>query len=194
MIDWIDNGYGKDWMSPWGIIGLEQRPGYCNRGRVAFKTMTDGAVNLIFNPLLSNAYFFDYDRAIAHLESAINLANSLTDEQLRSLEIDSHRINIQWFIGVDCACYLYDLLLKPTNIEITTFAVVVDPDKSEKLGGISREGSPLSPQAFQETETFVVDEHDGFPRYYLDRDLAMAELRDWMAARAQAPKEKEDKK
>lgn len=165
LINWIDYGNWKDWISPWGNIALEQRPSYCDRGRVQFKTLTYGAVNYLFNPLLSGVYFFDEQGAIAHLESVIELAQSLMDEQLRNFSLHNSYTEFKTFIGADCKCFLFGATNpKMPEINITKFDVVVNCDKED---------------------IFVVDECDMFPRHYLSKDIAMNEVTKWMEFRKQ---------
>jgi hypothetical protein len=162
-IEWIDYGWWKNWESPWGDIGIEQRPSYCDRGVVVIKTMTHGAVNLLFNPLLSNAYFFDEDRAMKHLIKVTQIAANLSDEQIRNLDLQPTG-KLLLFEGKDCTCELGTFALHPTEIQVTAFGVKVHPDK----------------------KTNFVDSDDMFPRYYVDRDIAKAELNAWMQQRGQS--------
>jgi len=163
-IDWIDYGAWKNWLSPWGEIGFEKRPGYCNRGRVQFKTLTDGYVNRIFNPLLSGAYFFDEQRALFHLDAVVRLANSIEPAQLKELKVEKMDEDDEIYELADCNCCLSLLQLLPVGRKLILLDVLVHPEK---------------------LETFVVDINDGFPRYYLDIDIAVAEMQDWIIARNQ---------
>ena len=163
IIEWVDYGWWKNWTSPWGEIGLEQRPDYCNRGRLQFKTETEGAVNFLFHHLLSGAYFFDEERAYRHLESVIKLAQSLSDEQLSSFGQGkiSNTTNIN---GVDSKISLSDLTLGDGSLTICMVQVFVHPEK---------------------ITSFCVDDADHFPRYYCDRSIAVEEAIAWMWERNQ---------
>lgn len=162
--DWIDYGDWKDWHSPWGQIAIEQcSPTITDRGRVAIKTLTDGAVNLLFNPFLSNAYFFDELRAEQHIIAITCLAQILTEDELRSLELEE-RGEPQIFPGRDVECRLTTLLLRPILIPVTKFDVEVKTSKKD---------------------THFLDYADMFPRLYIDREIAQAEVIAWMEARGQ---------
>lgn len=164
IIEWVDDGWGgKNWFSPWGVIGLEQRPSYCNRGRVQFKTVTEGYINRIFNPLLSGAYFFDKQRALDHLGAVVRLANSIDPAQLKDLKIESMNDDESIEL-VDCKCRLSLLQLLPVGRKLVMLDVEVSPES---------------------LDTFVVDFGDGFPRVYCDYDLAFLEMNDWIIARNQ---------
>lgn len=161
--EWTDYGHWKNWVSPWGEIGIEKRPYHCDRGRVAIKTLTHGGANKLFNPLLSNAYFFSEKRAEQHLKLVTELAEKLTDEQIRALSLELTSLT-QTFQGKDCICELTVLLLKPEKITVWAFTVKVNPGKED---------------------TLHIDDADMFPRYYLDHSIALAEVKAWMEERSQ---------
>lgn len=164
-INWTDYGNWKNWYSPWGYIGFEQRPHYCDRGKYVFKLMTHGLIGRFLEPLLSCAYFFDETRAMSHLHSVVKMAQILTDESLMNLAIsDAEALPINGFRNQVLCCQTTELTLKPINIPLCEFNVTVLP---------------------KHLEFFVIDDADRFPRYYLDRNIAMLEMKDWLVAHNQ---------
>lgn len=162
--EWIDYGDWKDWHSPWGQIAIEKCSStITDRGTVVIKTLTHGAVNSLFNPLLSNAYFFDELRAEQHIIAVTTLAQILTEDEPTSFQVDGMG-EATLFPGKDCTCSLRSLLLRPILIPITKFDVEVKTSKKD---------------------THFLDYADMFPRLYLDRSIAVAEVNAWMEAKRQ---------
>lgn len=162
-IRWNNSGYSLNWKSPWGNIEIEQRPGWRDRGTVVIKTSTEGQVNLLFNPLLSNAYFFDQERAIEHITAIATLAENISDEELENLRLEEILKPIT-FQGKDCTCYLRGFVLRPALVPLLRLEVVVHPGKEKILH---------------------VDAHDMFPRHYISYEIALEELKAWMKRREQ---------
>lgn len=163
-INWNDYGTWKNWCSPWGEIGFEQRPKYCDRGKYVFKLMTHGLINRFLEPLLSCAYFFDETRAMSHLYSVVKIAQTLTDNSLINLAVSDAALPINGFNNQILRCQTIELTLQPIDIPIVEFNVVVSP---------------------AHLEYFSVDYADRFPRYYLERSIATLEMKDWLVAHSQ---------
>lgn len=164
-INWIDYGTWKNWHSPWGEIGFEQRPHYCDRGKYVFKVQTHGSINQFLEPLLSCTYFFDEIRAMSHLDSVVNVAQALTDDSLKNLAIsDAKALSVNGFSNRVLCCQIVELTLEPINIPLFEFSIAVF-SKNSKF--------------------FAVDDADKFPRYYLDRNIAKLEMEDWRVAHSQ---------
>ncbi len=164
-INWTDYGNWKNWCSPWGDIGLEQRPNYCDRGKYVFKLMTHGKICRFLEPLLSCAYFFDETRATRHLHSVIQVTQMLTDDCLNNLSVsDAQALPLAGFSNQTLCCQTIELALQPIAIPLIEFNVLVKP---------------------KYRNSFVVDYADRFPRYYLDRDIANLEMENWLVAHRQ---------
>jgi len=162
LINWTDYGNRKTWHSPWGKIELEQCFYSCDRGKYVFKLLTYGLINHFLDPLLSCAYFFDQARAMRHLHSVIEVAQMLTDDCLNNLSIsDAQALPLVGTSNQMFCCQTIELALKPINIPLIEFSAVARPKYHNSL---------------------VVDDIDRFPRYYLDRNIANLEMKDWMVA------------
>ncbi len=101
-----------------------------------------------------------------HLNSVIELAQNLTDEQIRDLVLSANIAELQPSnINLPFSCQVIESMILPINVPIYKLNVVVKPEH---------------------TSTFVVDAADGFPRYYLDKSIAEEEMIDWVSARARS--------
>lgn len=150
-----------------GRVYLEQRLSYCDRGKFACYPEFLGPINHLLT-LISNAYYFDLERAKKEIEGWVAIGIQATDEDLRSLYINFSFTEsgtlIKEHTCKQCTVRIEKGTILPINLNVFLTSVIVRKEFEQ---------------------IFVVDEADLFPRVYLDERIATEEIEAWLERRGQ---------
>ena len=151
-------------------IWLAKRAGWCDRGRFVSTLGVHGSLGKMLSLFgLSQGYYFDDEYAKLEIAGFLKLGAELVesgkmDKFLKSSPSIGDNL---WSIrGISCEISLHFMLFPDfSNIKAIVALLHVDNDAEEK--------------------GLYVDEQDGWPRYYLDINIAKAEAIAWLSRRNQ---------